>query len=296
MRKMSLLLLTVVLAAAGSADADVPVVAPVEVGSGANHSWLHVEFDDGAIYVFGVSYDVARISVSEMVETISSETSLYYLTQHAGATLYGMSYDGHSYYDWFTGYWVLWEGGADRSSWTYSGTGWTTLMATDGQWEALVAAPGFDTHEPSPIVLAAPGDVTGDGKVDAADIDGVQAAVLAGSSDPVYDLNGDGAVDSADADHLVESVIGTRYGDANLDLSVDGGDLSLVGAKWLDSGLGWADGNFNGDGGIDGGDLALLGASWLWTSPAGTPLPEPATAALLALGAGAALRRRTRKR
>ena len=91
---------------------------------------------------------------------------------------------------------------------------------------------------------------------------------------------------------------GLTSGDANGDHKVDGGDLALMGGAWMQSGQTWGTGNFNGDpnGMVDGGDLALMGGNWMWTKPSGAPgaaeLPEPATMALLSLGAVALIRRK----
>ena len=92
---------------------------------------------------------------------------------------------------------------------------------------------------------------------------------------------------------------GLTEGDANGDGKVDGGDLALMGGAWMQSGKSWGAGNFNNDpnGMVDGGDLALMGGMWMWSkpgpAPSGQPIPEPATASLLAL-AGLALMRRKR--
>ena len=139
--------------------------------------------------------------------------------------------------------------------------------------------------------MSLPGDFNGNGTHDAEDIDLLYAESASGSPDPSYDLSGDGLVDQADVDVLIRDLMGTEYGDANLDRAVDGADLSLMGAKWLQSGYGWGDGNFSGDAAVDGADLSLMGAKWLWEAPVGA-MPEPATLTLLTIGGLALLRRR----
>jgi hypothetical protein len=50
----------------------------------------------------------------------------------------------------------------------------------------------------------------------------------------------------------------TLRGDANLDGTVDGSDLTLLAQNWKKSGTTWAQGDFNYDGTVDGSDLTLL--------------------------------------
>ncbi len=107
-----------------------------------------------------------------------------------------------------------------------------------------------------------PGDFNDDLVVDDADIDLLYAAINAGNPPARVDWDGSGAVDSADVTFLVENIIGTFYGDANLDRTVDARDLNLIGINWQDSGAGWAGGDFTGDDFVDARDLNLLGLNW----------------------------------
>jgi hypothetical protein len=111
---------------------------------------------------------------------------------------------------------------------------------------------------------------------------------------------------------LTDIVVKYTYaGDANLDGKVDGDDYtvldyyySTIGTPEEPSVIGWWNGDLNHDGKIDGDDYTLLDYSfstyWLnfdeqITNPdLTTPLPEPATLGLMALGLAAMAARRRR--
>ncbi len=109
----------------------------------------------------------------------------------------------------------------------------------------------------------APGDFSGDGNVDAADINVLFGAIRAGNMSAQFDLDNSGTVDQNDVTFLVENIIGTFMGDANLDGQVDAVDLNQIGIHWrrLD-GADWEDGDFTGDGAVDARDLNLVGVNW----------------------------------
>lgn len=103
-----------------------------------------------------------------------------------------------------------------------------------------------------------------DGVVDAKDIDYVRANFGSWSDlndavniDLSADMNGDLVVDNLDVVEIVESVLGTEFGDVNLDGVVDGADLAIAEANLGQSG-GWAQGDMNGDGVIDAADIAII--------------------------------------
>ncbi len=110
-------------------------------------------------------------------------------------------------------------------------------------------------------------------------------AVLDGSGGPVYYRNG------GDPKRFYPA-------DAQLDGQVDVTDLAILAAHWQEVGddVCWGYADFNGDGEVDVTDLAILAANWR-EGTKGPHVPEPATAWLVLVGAGAlGARRRGRGR
>ena len=87
------------------------------------------------------------------------------------------------------------------------------------------------------------------------------AALANGSSDPIFDLNDDGSLSRADVTFLVEDILGTRVGDANLDGGVDFDDFLLLAANFGLPGT-WSTGDFDGDGTIQFADFLSLADSF----------------------------------
>lgn len=135
--------------------------------------------------------------------------------------------------------------------------------------------------------------VGSDGKIDAQDIDylnyilrgGIKAAAtgqtlaanpavrtlswnFADANNAPYidlscDMNGDLKVDSTDIDYAVQTVLGTQYGDVNLDGKVDFKDFAILAQNFGTAG-GWAKGDTNGDGFVDLSDMVLMQQNWLF--------------------------------
>jgi len=114
-----------------------------------------------------------------------------------------------------------------------------------------------------------------DGSIDALDIDYVFAqfvnndAITDGAAtwsnldeaiffDLSADMTGDLIVNQLDIDELVLGILGTGYGDANLDGVIDITDEGIVTGNLGLAGLGWAGGDFNGDGNTDALDQAFF--------------------------------------
>jgi T5SS/PEP-CTERM-associated repeat protein len=188
------------------------------------------------------------------------------------------------------------------------------LVTSDGLGSFLVHYGAASAFNPRQIVLSnflagLPGDFSGDGLVNAVDIDLLASAAHNDADDFLYDLNGDGTVNFAvgqpnaenpsDSDALIYEILQTRYGDADLNRQVFLTDLTWLATNYRQAGpFGWAQGNFNGsqEAGTSASprvflsDLTLLATNWRFGvsgsgASVGAAVPEPA-AAHLALGIG----------
>jgi len=146
------------------------------------------------------------------------------------------------------------------------------------------------------------GDFNIDGVTDDADIDQLHEQIRTGGTDLWHDVTGDDTVTGADATQLITGIMGTYFGDANLDYVVDVLDLAVVANNFGLSEQGWSDGDFNGDAVVDVLDLARLANNFgsgdgggealvVDDGPGGT-IPEPASAAILLIGLPLLRRRR----
>ena len=102
------------------------------------------------------------------------------------------------------------------------------------------------------------GDFNNDGLVDDTDIDLLFGAINTGSVDLLFDVNGDSSIDSMDTSFLVQTILGTSWGDGDLDGDVDTIDLTkaiinFTGAAGV--GKTWSSGDTDGDGDVDTLDL-----------------------------------------
>lgn len=137
---------------------------------------------------------------------------------------------------------------------------------------------GFDTKHPLPrgarfhismdsnqILLnydVLLGDFNSDRIRDARDFDRMANLVRVSSTDLTYDVNFDNVLDIQDQTYWVEEILGTWFGDANLDGVFDSTDLVTVfqAGKYEDSVLlnaGWGTGDWNGDSEFNSSDLVI---------------------------------------
>jgi lysophospholipase L1-like esterase len=134
------------------------------------------------------------------------------------------------------------------------------------------------------------GDFNDDHVYTLADIDSLVSEIASSSDAAAFDLSGDGHVDADDLD-IWRQVAGAAnlpsgnaylVGDANLDGVVDGSDFSLWNASKFTSTPRWSSGDFNADGFVDGSDFGLWNASKFQASAAvQSMVPEPSSIWLL---------------
>ncbi|MEM7313202.1 MAG: choice-of-anchor Q domain-containing protein, partial [Planctomycetota bacterium] len=113
------------------------------------------------------------------------------------------------------------------------------------------------SDDPSP-------DFDGDGDADCEDIDALQADIIAGTGDLLYDLTGDGLVDLADqtqwfADAATFNGFATPYqqADFNLDRVVDVSDFGIWNASKFTTTSAFCSGDANADGVVDVSDFGI---------------------------------------
>ena len=80
---------------------------------------------------------------------------------------------------------------------------------------------------------------------------------------------------------MLQSAIANLLGDANLNGSVDSGDLNNLALSWRQDIALWSAGDFNANGVVNAGDLNELALHWRESIPsAASAVPEPAAATL----------------
>ena len=176
-----------------------------------------------------------------------------------------------------------WPTGAD-------GTGSSLQRKTAGAFGNDAESWFSGLPSPGRVLTSIPGDYNRDGRVNAVDIDLLFVQMRSPSPNLSYDLTHDGKVNEDDRDQLVLGVIGTTFGDANLDLIFDSGDFVQVfqrgeyeDAAPLNSG--WEEGDWDGNGEFDSSDFILAFVKGGYEVAPATPLPLAAQSILV----GAAL-------
>ncbi len=134
------------------------------------------------------------------------------------------------------------------------------LVLDDGQAEVTLPAWSVTLVE-LPSIGDVDGDFNGDGATNAVDINALCSQIQSGNDLATYDLTSDGVVNSADMDEMILNVVGTFYGDANLDRFVDASDFNAWNSNKFTNSSGWELGDFNCDSSIDASDFNLWNAN-----------------------------------
>lgn len=128
-----------------------------------------------------------------------------------------------------------------------------------------------------------PCDLNGDFDCTSDDIDLLTSGQ--GGSDLGLDLNGDGIVGSADRAFWVEDLMGTQFGDANLDGEVGFADFLSLSQGFGQTGT-WSTGDADGSGFVDFADFLSISQNFGFSAATATSVavPEPQGTALSILG------------
>ncbi len=151
----------------------------------------------------------------------------------------------------------------DASPWPESADGGSDSLQRQipGELGRLVASWTAAAPTPGEVPgISLPGDFNGDGIVEFTDIqlfcEGLQASNLQ------FDLNDDQLVNDTDRNVLINDILGTTVGDANLDRTFNSSDLVVVFVAGeyedaVDGNSTWAEGDWNCDGDFDSSDVVL---------------------------------------
>lgn len=174
--------------------------------------------------------------------------------------------------------------------------------------EARVYAGVLSADDIKAIAALGPGstgDLDGDGRLLASDLDQLSDAVRGVDRRAKHDLNADGQVDQGDRAFWVETLKHSYFGDSNLDGQFNSTDFVTVfqAGQYEDitaSNSTWATGDWNGDRDFSSADFVTAfqaGGYEAGPRPAGKPVqvPEPNLASWM-LAAGCVLRRLVRRR
>ena len=112
-------------------------------------------------------------------------------------------------------------------------------------------------------------DIDGDGVCDCDDVDALQAAIVAGNNDSLYDIDGNGVVNVADRNEWLavagsqQLASGASYGpaDGNLDGVIDASDFNVWNSSRFTANSGFCSGDFNVDGVVDASDFNVWNAN-----------------------------------
>jgi len=134
----------------------------IEVGSGDNSAELYLEFNDGAVYEFNISFDDTTTGLG-LFDTIEAETTLTTDRQDYGngPFINGITYDGHSNigFDGGENWWHFWIKDGPQEEWTAASYGVSDRIIEDGYSDGWIYGRASAVPEPSALALLALGSL-----------------------------------------------------------------------------------------------------------------------------------------
>jgi hypothetical protein len=132
-----------------------------------------------------------------------------------------------------------------------------------GSWKAEIPSPGSIDFSGN-----VEGDFNNDGQLTADDIDVLFDAAHSPNAALYLDFDGSFSVNPGDVTIFLQTVVGSRFGDANLDGVVDGSDFNIWNDnKFQSCNKSWAEGDFNGDAAVDASDFNIWFINRFTTAP-----------------------------
>ena len=115
----------------------------------------------------------------------------------------------------------------------------------------------FESLEQRNVLSGVLGDVNCDNVINAEDID-LLYAHLGNVPTIDTDLNSDDVVNELDVQFLVRKILGTEFGDVDLNRKIDNTDFGFILGNFAVADVGWAGGDTNGDGKTDNTDFGVV--------------------------------------
>ena len=132
-----------------------------------------------------------------------------------------------------------------------------------GSWKASAPSPGSIDFSGN-----VEGDFNNDEQLTADDIDVLFDAAHSPNAALYLDYDGSFSVNPGDVTVFLQTVVGARFGDANLDGVVDASDFNIWNDnKFQSCNKSWSDGDFNGDAAVDAADFNIWSINKFTTAP-----------------------------
>ncbi len=135
---------------------------PIEVGDGNSSAQLYIEWKDGFILEYSVSFESASITGLELFDIVEAETTLETVREDFGFGIFvdGISYEDHNNIGFGGGddWWHYWINNDDGQGWKSPAYGVADRILYDGDSDGWIYGHGGEPiPEPATIALFAIG-------------------------------------------------------------------------------------------------------------------------------------------